>query len=393
MSNRRVPAIIGIAGGALVFAYLLLGGRTSTSPPASASPSAERAVAPLSDASRRRPRDDERIVSETERIDALSRAHVWREPTVPVSRAQLAQPTSTPQSLTCRFRLNALGGTTSKFDCDVEGDKVRIKYGTGPELPAEAAATRLLHALGFGADEVAFVPRLRCHGCPAAPFVIAKVVEATHTTPLYEKTLDYDEYHDFEWVALERKFDARPIATADLEGWSFHELDRVDASKGGAPRAHVDSLRLLAVFLAHWDNKAENQRLVCVSREWPEGTPCRTPFAMIQDLGATFGPRKVDLDAWERTPIFEDRSRCRISMRGLPYDGATFDAVNISEAGRRHLAGLLSQLSDRQLAELFTGARFDQQRSMFTAVHPVADWIRVFKAKVQAITDGPPCPS
>jgi len=310
-----------------------------------------------------------------------------------VARAKLARTEATPQSLTCRFRLNALGGTTSKFDCDVEGDKVRIKYGTGPELPAEAAATRLLHVLGFGADDVAFVPRLRCHGCPAAPFVIAKVVEATHTTPLYEKALDYDDYHDFEWVVLERKFDARPIATKRVDGWSFHELGRIDASKGGATRAHVDALRLLAVFLAHWDNKTQNQRLVCLSREWPEGTPCRAPFAMIQDLGATFGPRKVDLDEWERAEIFEDRARCRISMRGLPYDGATFDAVDISEAGRRHLAGLLSQLSDRQLTDLFSGARFDQQRSMFTEVHPVADWIRVFKAKVQTITDGPSCPS
>ena len=169
----------------------------------------------------------------------------------------------------------------------------------------------------LAADEVAFVPRLRCHGCPAAPFVIAKVVEATHTAPLYEKALDYEDSHDFEWVVLERKFDARPIETEQLDGWSFHELDRIDQSKGGAPRAHVDALRLLAVFLAHWDNKAPNQRLVCLSRDWREGTPCRAPFAMIQDLGATFGPRKVDLEAWERADIFDDRARCRISMRRL----------------------------------------------------------------------------
>jgi hypothetical protein len=391
MLNRRVPAVSGVIVGTLVCVWLLSVGIRSRTP----SPAAEQTASAERDAAdaARHPRDDERIVSDAERLDALSRAHVWREPEVPVSRAKLARPETTPQSLTCRFRLGALGGTTSKFDCDVEGDKVRIKYGTGPELPAEAAATRLLHALGFGADEVAFVPRLRCHGCPAAPFVIAKVVEATHTAPLYEKALDYEDSHDFEWVVLERKFDARPIETEQLDGWSFHELDRIDQSKGGAPRAHVDALRLLAVFLAHWDNKAPNQRLVCLSRDWREGTPCRAPFAMIQDLGATFGPRKVDLEAWERADIFDDRARCRISMGGLPYDGATFDPVHIREAGRRHLGGLLSQLSDRQLTDLFAGARFDQRRSMFTDVHPVAEWVRVFKAKVHAITDGPSCPS
>ena len=340
-----------------------------------------------------RARDDERVVSDAARLDALARAQIWREPAVPVSRAQLARPGDTPQVVTCRFHLDALGGTTAKFNCDVDGEKVRIKYGPGPELPAEAAATRLLRALGFGADDVALVPRLRCQGCPAEPFVIAKVVEATHTTPLYEKAVDYDDYRDFEWVALERKFDARPIATEDVEGWSFHELDRIDASKGGAPRAHVDALRLLAVFLAHWDNKAENQRLVCLSRDWPEGTPCRAPFAMIQDLGGTFGPRKVDLDAWERAEIFEDRARCRISMRGLPYDGATFAPVHIGDGGRRHLGGLLSQLTDRQLADLFAGARFDRKRSLFADIHPIEEWVRVFKAKVQSITHGPSCPS
>jgi hypothetical protein len=341
----------------------------------------------------RHPRDDERVVPDSERLEALTRAQIWREPSVPVSRALLSRPADTPQSVTCRFRLDALGGTTAKFDCDVDGDKVRIKYGAGPELPAEAAATRLLRALGFGADDVALVPRLRCHGCPAEPFVIAKVVEATHTKPLFEKAVDYDDYRDFEWVALERKFDARPIATEKVEGWSFHELDRIDASKGGAPRAHVDALRLLAAFLAHWDNKAENQRLVCLSRDWPEGTRCRAPFAMIQDLGGTFGPRKVDLDAWESAEIFEDRARCRISMGGLPYDGATFAPVHISDGGRRHLGGLLSQLTDRQLADLFAGARFDRKRTLFTDVHPIEEWVRVFKVKVHAITDGPACPS
>lgn len=383
MLSRKVAAAAVIIAGALVLAWTL-SARFHKSASENRNDTANDA---------RHPQDDERVVSDAERFDALARAQIWRAPALPVSRAQLFSPDDTPRSVTCRFRLDALGGTTAKFNCDVDGDKVRIKYGAGPELPAEAAATRLLRALGFGADDVALVPRLHCQGCPAEPFVIAKVVEATHTKPLYEKAVDYDDYHDFEWVALERKFDARSIATEKLEGWSFHELDRIDASKGGAPRAHVDALRLLAVFLAHWDNKAQNQRLVCLSRDWPEGTPCRAPFAMIQDLGGTFGPRKVDLEAWEHAAIFEDRARCRISMRGLPYDGATFAPVHISDTGRRHLGGLLAQLSDRQLADLFAGARFDRKRTLFTDVHPIAEWIRVFKSKVHAIANGPPCPS
>ena len=181
------------------------------------------------------------------------------------------------------------------------------------------------------------VERLRCHGCPDEPFVTTKVVEATGTQPLYERVADDDDYEDFEWVAVEQKFAARPIETEKQKGWAFFELDAVDPSKGGAPRAHVDALRLLAAFLAHWDNKAENQRLVCLSKTWPEGTACREPFLLLQDVGSTFGPRRVDLEGWERSKVWEDRTACRLSMKDLPHGGATFESAHVSEAGRRFL--------------------------------------------------------
>ena len=104
---------------------------------------------------------------------------------------------------------------------------------------------------------------------------------------------------------------ARAIETEALEGWAFHELDQIDEAKGGAPRAHVDALRLMAVFIAHWDNKSENQRLVCLSQQdWPEGRRCEKPFAMLQDVGGAFGPRKVDLGGWQSAPIWGNRETC-----------------------------------------------------------------------------------
>ncbi len=97
-------------------------------------------------------------------------------------------------------------------------------------------------------------------------------------------------------------------------------------------------LRLLAVLLAHWDNKSENQRLVCLSEaDWPDGGKCSRPLAMLQDIGGAFGPRKVDLEEWEKAPIWGDRASCTATMDSLPYQGATFRPVKITEAGRRHL--------------------------------------------------------
>jgi hypothetical protein len=336
-------------------------------------------------------RTDKRVVTDEQRADVLRRATVWRAPRTPVGRAALDG--DNLGELSCKFAIDDVGGTSPKFDCELEnGEEVRIKYGNGPEALAETAATRLLRALGFGADEVTLVQRLRCYGCPKEPFSVLKAVEITRAEPLFERVVNYDSYEEFEWVALERKMDARPIQTDKLEGWSFFELDAVMADQGGAPRAHIDGLRMMAVLLAHWDNKSENQRIVCLSRDWPEEQPCPTPFLLLQDVGASFGPTKMDFDAWAQVPVWQDRATCTVSMSTLPFEGATFGRATITESGRQFIGGLLTQLSDQQLTALFTKARFGEPRGMMMTVTPVAEWVRVFKQKVKAITDGPACP-
>jgi hypothetical protein len=202
-------------------------------------------------------------------------------------------------------------------------------------------------------------------------------------------------YQDFEWAAVEHKHPGRPIETDEVEGWAFFELDLIDPKKGGAPKEHVDALRLLAVMLAHWDNKSENQRLVCLSeKDWPEGGKCHRPFALMQDVGSAWGPRKVDLAEWKKAPIWSDRKTCTTSMDHLPYHGATFRPVKISDAGRKHLGNLLSQLSDDQMRDLFVSARFDQVSGLLgkRTAAPVSEWVTAFRAKVAEITDGPSCP-
>jgi hypothetical protein len=206
--------------------------------------------------------------------------------------------------------------------------------------------------------------------------------------------MNKESFKDFEWVAVERKHYGRPIETEQLEGWAFFELELIDEKKGGAPRAHVDALRLLSAMIGHWDNKSENQRLVCLSeKDWPDNGRCSRPMAMLQDVGSSFGPRKVDLPKWEKALLWSDRASCTATLDDFPYDGATFKPVKITDAGRKHLAALLGQLTDEQIAALFRGARFDHSKGIigFTA-SPVSDWVRVFKAKVRRISDGPPCP-
>lgn len=341
------------------------------------------------------PRLKSKKVSDEERLDALSRAIVWQPPPVPIPKARLGADPKQPQFVECTFAVTELGGTAPKFDCDLpSGERIRVKYSRSPEIPSEVAAARLLRTLGFGADDVTLVGKVRCYGCPAEPYLTMRTLGLAGAEDLYGKVQNTDSYQDFEWVAVERKHYGRPIETEEIEGWAFFELDLIDEKKGGAPRAHVDSLRLLTAMIAHWDNKSENQRLVCLSeKDWPEGGRCSRPMAMLQDIGSAFGPRKVDLPKWRKAALWGDRSTCTVTMTDMPYKGATFKPVNVSEAGRRHLLSLLKQLSDEQLADLFRDARFDQAKGFigFTA-SPVADWVRGFRDRVRRISDGPPCP-
>jgi hypothetical protein len=207
-------------------------------------------------------------------------------------------------------------------------------------------------------------------------------LEQVHLREFVSRRLPETRYADFEWPAVERHFEGTTIETADDEGWAWFDLDRIDPVVGAA-RAEVDALRLAAMLVAHWDNKAANQRLVCAVPLDPGTLNCPQPVAIIHDLGATFGPKRTNLSRWAATPVWTDASRCRVSMRQLPYGGGTFPDAEIGEAGRALLLRQLRTLESRQILELFAGARF---------VNPQR-WSDVFQDKVRQIASAGPCPS
>jgi hypothetical protein len=196
----------------------------------------------------------------------------------------------------------------------------------------------------------------------------------------------------FTFAVVERRLEGRVIESFEDEGWAWFELDRLDPARGGSPRAHVDAFRLMARFLAHWDNKSQNQRLICPpSQERPDGS-CASPFAIMQDLGATFGPLKIDLHNWRRDRIWKDAATCTISMAHLPWGGGTFPESRISEDGRQMLADLLGQLSIAQLRGLFDGARVTMHDQVAAAGRSADAWISTFLDKVDQIGSAGPCP-
>ena len=324
----------------------------------------------------------------TWRAGAWSRAHVWRSADVAdvAHRDLSANPADPGGALSepivrCRFQLRATSGTAPKFDCRLpDGEVVKVKYGGSGEVKAELAASRLLNALGFGADRMYLVPRVRCYGCPRFPFHSVWVLEHLGVSELVSRHLPDTRYTDFEWVAVERHFEGTKIESHEDEGWSWFELDRIDP-RTGASRAELDAFRLMAMFLVHWDNKSANQRLVCATPLDPDTLDCPQPFAIIHDVGATFGPKRTNLERWAATPVWTDPSRCRVSMRLLPHAGATFPDAEISEAGRALLLKLLRGLEPGQILALFSGARFADPQG----------WTQAFQNKVREIETAGPC--
>jgi len=335
------------------------------------------------------------------RDESLASARVWQAPTAPISevnfRANPAGPDGfdVDDEVVCRFQVRTVGGTTPKFYCELApGRPIKVKYGANAELHAEVAASRLLSALGFGADRMFIVRKVGCAGCPSFPFQSLRCLDRVGLkSACFPGGIDYDRTIDFDLVVLERKVEGRVIEAVEDQGWSWFELDGIDPARGGSSRAEVDALRLMAVFLAHWDNKGPNQRLICrPGADRPDGG-CSQPFAIMQDLGATFGPTKIDLHNWRQGRIWQDRPTCTVSMKHLPWEGATFPDQQISESGRQLLGGLLQQLSEQQLRDLFDGSRVTSHDQLTAESRHADAWVRVFKDKRKQISDGTRCPS
>lgn len=321
------------------------------------------------------------------RADALKRAKVWHPPGTPIPAADLAgnppgrDTFATTEVIPCKFELKSSDGRTPKFQCIRPGGEVlKVKYGrNNPETFGEVAATRLVSALGFGADRMYVVGTVRCFGCPAFPYPKVEIFDALRADP--------SRAVDFEMAVIERRLPGLEIEG----GWAWPELSAIDAAAGGATRAEVDALRLLAVFLNNWDAKPVNQRLLCTGSATSVPATCGEPLAYMQDLGQTFGPKSIDVEGWTRTPVWADPAACRVSMRDLPWQGASFEDSAISEEGRLFLAALLRQLSAEQISGLFAGARFTE---FFRnrAGGDVDAWTRTFQSRVAQIADREPCP-
>ena len=327
-----------------------------------------------------------------ERKEAIRRASVWSATDIPrvdlKAGPDAAGAFAHDEWVTCQYKAKEFSGASPKFACETSpGHEVKVKYGPrNAEVFGEVLATRLFWALGFAADRM-YPVRVRCHGCSADP----------HRVP--EITLGVSE---FDPAAIERKLPGRAMETSPDSGWEWSELDDIGPEAAPGARAQRDAFKLLAAFVQHTDSRAANQRLLCPLGQEVGKTGCRSPVLMVSDLGLTFGrsgflimnknKNSVSLADWTDKPVWKDEALC-VAQLSRSF-GGTLNNPKIPEAGRAFLAGLLVQLTDDHLRDLFESARVSR-RSSDPSNDPQKDaapagidaWVDVFKLRRTQIVD------
>ena len=314
------------------------------------------------------------------RAAVLARAQVW-QPTSIRAMNVMAGPQwagSFPPNATvvCDYLDKELRGRSPKFACRRgEDDELKVKYGgTNGEVYGEVLATRLLWVLGFGADAM-YPVNVICRGCPRELGGIARP----------------DNEYRFAPAVVERKMRGDEWPSSADSGWSWEDMLRAVPRAGGAPRSHRDALALLAVMIQHTDTKPQQQRILCLGGVSESGS-CSRPFLMVSDVGLTFGAATransnevsgVNLERWRTTPVWKDAPGC-VGNIDESFTGTLHEPV-ISEGGRRFLATLLQQVSDRQLHDLFAVARVTlrvrEPGRALSGFPAIEEWVSAFKAK------------
>lgn len=207
----------------------------------------------------------------------------------------------------------------------------------GKEAQAETAAVRLVWAVGYMTEINYLAPCVSIEGAPPPG-----------------KDVETCEGGGFANV----RFEARPEGFKRLDEWKWSENPFVNTKE-------LKGLVVMMSLLNNWDIKDTNNKILYV----PGADGRGELHYIVSDLGATFGRVKLDApvlwrirrnrndpEDYAKDAFLEDVKGGQVYLfyKGKRQD--LFDDIRVDEA--RWIAGLLSQLSERQLQDAFRAANY-----------------------------------
>ena len=252
------------------------------------------------------------------------------------------------------------GGTNPKFDVrDTAGVKWKVKLGL--EARPETVATRLMWAVGFVTNENYFLRETAVQNMPRHLERGQNLVGRNGT---------------IEAARLQR-----PLQGKKVGNWDWKHNPFVGTRE-------FNGLRVMMALLSNWDLRKVNNAIYVDSRENdPE-------FYEVSDLGSSFGKTgesyrssksKNNLHAYQNAKFISKVSATRVSFNfpthfpflyilNLPHFISQFRhrwvGKNIPRSDVRWVAGLLSQLSHKQICDAFRAGGYspDQVEAFAAAV-------------------------
>ncbi len=241
-----------------------------------------------------------------------------------------------------------LDGVNPKFDVrDENGVRWRVK--PGGEARAETAATRLLWAVGYFADEDYYLPEIRVEGMP--------------------KLQRGEEFVSKGGVLKGVRLERRPEGRKKVGVWNWSKNPFVGTRE-------LNGLRVMMALMNNWDIKKENNAIYSEAGEH---------HYLVSDVGATFGRSgntfhrdKDNLKHYSKSKFVRQADSegvdFHLASKPHPLNAVIFPhwielrkrekvVKNIPIEHVRWIGGLLSQLSMQQIREAFRASGYSPQEA------------------------------
>jgi hypothetical protein len=281
-----------------------------------------------------------------------------------------------PGDISARDLLAGPGGEEMKPDINnltfLEEDASGFSYGMrvkdgagkvwvvklGKEAQPETAASRLLWAIGYVSEVHYLFPCVKVNGAPNP-----------------SKNVPRCEGNGF----ANARFEARPEGVKRLDEWMWSNNPFVGTKE-------LKGLIIMMALINNWDLKDSNNKVIYVPASLTGGED--ELQYILSDLGATFGKTGGFISRSRNAPKDYAKAKFVTGVQGntvkFNYGGknkALMEGITVEDA--KWVGGLLSKLSDKQIADTFRAGNFSPDE-----VQMLADAVRQRISQLNSLTFG-----